>query len=62
MFADDTNITTSDKSIKSTQNQLNKDLERVHRRLLANELSLHTDKTARMIIGSRQRLRGIDIY
>ena len=60
MFADDTNLTTSGKSIKDIQNQLNSDLENIHTWLLTNKLTLNKDKTEYMIISSRQRLAKID--
>ena len=60
MFADDTNLTTSGKSIKDIQNQLNSDLENIHTWLLTNKLTLNKEKTEYMIISSRQRLAKID--
>ena len=56
MFADDTNLTTNGKRVEDIQEHLNTDLEKVHRWLLANKLTLHKEKTEYMIIGSRQRL------
>ena len=53
MFADDTNLTTSGKSVEDVQPT---DLEKVHRWLLANKLTLNRDKMEYMLIGSRQRL------
>ncbi|CAB4040151.1 RNA-directed DNA polymerase from transposon BS, partial [Paramuricea clavata] len=60
MFADDTNLTTSGKSIEDIQNQLNSDLENIHTWLLTNKLTLNKEKTEYMIISSRQRLAKID--
>jgi hypothetical protein len=57
MFADDTNLTTSGKSIEDIQNKLNLDLENIHTWLL---LTLNQEKTEYMIISSRQRLAKID--
>jgi hypothetical protein len=60
MFADDTNLTTSGKSIKDIQNQFISDLENIHTWLLTNKLTLNKEKTEYMIISSRQRLAKID--
>ena len=60
MFADDTNLTTSGKTIKDIQNQLNSDLENIHTWLLTNKLTLNKEKTEYIIISSRQRLAKID--
>ena len=59
LFADDTNLTTSGISAEVVQSQLNEDLEKVHRWLLANKLTLNIEKTEYMLIGSRQRLNDI---
>ena len=59
LFADDTNLTTSGISDEVVQSQLNEDLEKVHRWLLANKLTLNFEKTKYMLIGSRQRLNDI---
>lgn len=56
MFADDTNLTTNGKRVEDMQEDLNTDLEKVHRWLLANKLTLNKEKNEYMIIGSRQRL------
>ena len=60
MFADDTNLTTSGKTIKDIQNQLKSDLENIHTWLLTNKSTLNKEKTEYMIISSRQRLANID--
>ena len=60
MFADDTNLTTHAKSIQDIEKQLNSDLENIHTWLLANKLTLNTQKTEYMIIGSRYRLSKIE--
>ena len=44
LFADDTNLTTSGISVEVVQSQLNEDLEKVHRWLLANKLNLKIKK------------------
>ena len=59
LFADDTNLTTAGKSVEDIQNNLNVDLQKVHRWLLANKLTINTEKTEYMLIGSRQRLNDI---
>ena len=45
MFAEDTDLTTSRKTIKDIQNQLNSDLENIHTWLLTNKLTLNKEKT-----------------
>ena len=44
LFADDTNLTTSGISVEVIQSRLNEDLEKVHRWLLANKLTLNIKK------------------
>ena len=44
LFADDTNLTTNSISIEVVQSRLNEDLEKVHRWLLANKLTLNMKK------------------
>jgi hypothetical protein len=61
LFADDTNLTTTGISAEVVQSQLNEDLEKVHRWLLANKLILNIEKTEYMLIGSSQRLNDIQI-
>ena len=51
MFADDTNLTLSAKTLALTP-----ELNNLRRWLKANKLSLNVAKTELMIIGSRQRL------
>ena len=60
MFADDTNITISAKNAEDLEEKLNNELNNVHNWLLANKLTVNVDKTEYMLIGSRQRLAGID--
>ena len=43
LFADDTNLTTSDISFEVVQSRLNEDLEKVYRWLLANKLTLNIE-------------------
>ena len=61
MFADDTNLTTAGISAEVVQSRLNQDLEKVHRWLLANKLTLNIKKTEYILIASRQRLNDIQI-
>ena len=61
MFADDTNLTTSGISADVIQSRLNEDLEKVHRWLRANKLTLNIEKSECMLIGSRQRLNNIQM-
>ena len=56
MFADDPKLTTNGKCVGDMQEHLNTDLEKIHRWLQANKLTLNSEKTEYMIIGSRQRL------
>ena len=44
LFVDNTNLTTSGISVEVVQNRLNEDLEKVHRWLLANKLTLNIKK------------------
>ena len=44
LFADDTNLTTRGLSVEVAQSRLNEDLEKVHRWLLANKLTLNIKK------------------
>ena len=56
MFADDTNLTVQAKTLNELQQMLNKDLENIHKWLIANRLSLNVDKTEYMIVGLRSKL------
>ena len=51
MFADDTNITTSAGSVEKLETQLNIELDKIYRWLVANRLTLNVSKTEYMIIG-----------
>ena len=44
LFADDTNLTTRGISVEVVQSRLNEDMEKVHRWLLANKLTLNITK------------------
>ena len=59
LFSDDVNLTTSGISVEVVQSRLNEDMEKVHRWLLANKLTLNIKKPEYMLIGSRQRLKDI---
>ena len=56
MFADDANISCCSNSPNDIEPKLNTDLENVHKWLLANKLTLNTEKTEFMIVGSRQKI------
>ena len=56
MFADDTNITLSAKTLTGLKQALAPELSNLSCWLKANKLSLNVGKTELMIIGSRQRL------
>ena len=55
MFADDTNLTLSAKTLTELKLALTPELNNVSCWLKANKLSLNVAKTELMIIGSRQR-------
>ena len=65
MFADDTNITLSAKTVADLKLAVNSELKNLTCWLRANRLNLNVAKTELMIIGSRQKLHaqcdGIDI-
>lgn len=60
MYADDTNITTSGKSLTEISYYVNKDLSNIRTWLLANKLSLNVAKTEHMFIGSDDKLSIIE--
>ena len=60
MFADDTQLDRSSSDVNIVTNALNNDLKNVSDWLSTNKLSLNTEKTDYMIIGSYQRLRSIE--
>ena len=59
MFADDTTLTASDKSISELQVTINHDLANVKQWLSANKLSLNLIKTEYLLIGSRHKINNI---
>ena len=60
MFADDANITILAKNAEDLEEKSNNELNNVHNMLLPNKLTVNVDKSEYMLIGSRQRLAGID--
>lgn len=56
LFADDTNITASGKSIEEAEVALNYDLHNIKEWLLANKLCLNIVKTEYILIGSRYKI------
>jgi hypothetical protein len=60
MFADDTNITVSGKSIKETEVAVNADLNNIREWLLSNRLSLNLVKTEYLLIGSRHNINTLE--
>ena len=59
MFADDTTLTASGKSISELQVTINHDLANVKQWLSANKLSLNLIKTEYLLIGSRHNINNI---
>ena len=62
MFADDTQVDTSDENINVIVENLNHDLEKVSTWMSANQLTLNHSKTEYMIVGSNRRINQIDIH
>ena len=60
MYADDTSIYYSSKSISSINNAVNKDLQSLKSWLDENKLSLNVAKTQSILIGSRYRIRALE--
>ena len=60
MYADDTSISYSSKSISLINNDVNKDLRSLKTWLEENKLSLNVAKTQSILIGSRYRLRALE--
>ena len=60
MFADDTSQSCNGVSSADIEGKLNHDLEKVHAWLTANQLTINSNKSEYMIIGSRQKLNSID--
>ena len=60
MFADDTNITVSGKSINEAEVAINADLNNIREWLLSNRLSLNLVKTEYLLIGSRHNINTLE--
>ena len=60
IFADYTNTTISTKNADDLEEKLNNQLNIIHNWLLANKLTVNVVKSEYMLIGSRQRLAGIN--
>ncbi|CAB3999762.1 Hypothetical predicted protein [Paramuricea clavata] len=59
MYADDTNLSVTGESASDIEVRLNTELENVHEWLTANKLTINTEKTEYMIIGSYKRISNI---
>ena len=60
MYADDTNLSvTAGESASDIEVRLNTELENVHEWLTANKLTLNTEKTEYMTIGSYKRISNL---
>ena len=59
MYADDTNLSVTGESASDIEVRLNTELENVHEWLTANKLTLNTEKTEYMIIGSYKRISNL---
>ena len=57
LHADDTDISTSDKSINEAEEQVNKDLNNIYNWLIANKLSLNVIKTNYMIFATTHKIK-----
>ena len=60
MYADDTRIYYSSKSISSINNAVNKDLQSLKSWLDENKLSLNVAKTQSILLGSRYKIRAVE--
>jgi hypothetical protein len=59
MHADDTNLSVTGESASDIEVRLNTELENVHELLTANKLTLNTEKTEYIIIGSYKRISNL---
>ena len=59
LFADDTNLTATGKTVEEVERAMNSDLEYVKNWLLANKLSFNVAKTEFLLIGSHYNIRTI---
>ena len=56
LYADDTDISASNKSIKEAEKQVNKDLNNIHNWLIANTFSLNVVKTKYVIFATAHKV------
>lgn len=59
LFADDTNLTATGKTVEEVERAMNGDLEYVKKWLVANKLSLNVAKTEFLLFGSHYNIRTI---
>ena len=59
LFADDTNLTASRKSISKVEITMNSDLENLRKWLIANKLSLNVAKTEFLLSGSKPMIKSL---
>ena len=59
LFAGDTNLAATGKSINDIKIAMNSDLENLRKWLIANKLSLNVAKTEFMLIGSKPMIKSI---
>ena len=57
LYAEDTDISASNKSIKEAEKQVNNDLNNIHNWLIANKLSLNVLKTKYMIFSTAHKVK-----
>ena len=56
MYADDTTLYVTGSSLNEMQAKLQNDLNSIHKWILDNKLSLNTDKTKFIVVGSKQKI------
>ena len=61
MFADGTSLAASGETLSEVEKRANEDLRNFHNWLSANKLNLNIDKTEYVLIGSRHRIKSLDI-
>ena len=59
LFADDTNLTATGKSISDVEIAINSNLENLKKRVIANKLSLNVAETEFLLIGSKPMIKSI---
>ena len=57
LYADDTDISASDNSIKEAEKQVSKNLNNIYNWLIANKLSLNVIKTKYMIFATTHKIK-----